>query len=213
MNSHLSSGRSGSPVNEAGSAGGNFFGKFPGRLWQKAALFSIAFFLCAEASRFLSVPNKPFAIFWLPAGLYVAVLLLNETRAWPWLILAALPANLAFDLTVGTNPVVILGFFVANTVQAVTGAWLIRRFVAERPTLATLKELLGLVGFSAVFSSVLGATLGAASLVVAGFSHSFIESWNNWWGALAMGILALSPFILTWLSGPDAYNQRLFQQR
>ena len=213
MNSHLSSGRSGSPVNEAGSAGGNFFGKFPGRLWQKAALFSIAFFLCAEASRFLSVPNKPFAIFWLPAGLYVAVLLLNETRAWPWLILAALPANLAFDLTVGTNPVVIFGFFAANTVQAVTGAWLIRRFVAERPTLATLKELLGLVGFSAVFSSVLGATLGAASLVVAGFSHSFIESWNNWWGALAMGILALSPFILTWLSGPDAYHQRLFQQR
>ena len=213
MDSRFSGGCSDSPANGLKFADGNYSRPFPVTMWQKAVLFSVAFFLCAEASRFLSVPNRPFAIFWLPAGLYVAVLLLNETRAWPWLILAALPANLAFDLTVGTKPVVILGFFVANTVQAVTGAWLIRRFVAERPILASLKEIFGFVGFSAVLSSVLGATLGAATQVAAGVSHSFAESWNNWWGALAMGILALSPLILTWLSGPDAYHQRLFQQR
>src|SRR5580692_5397148 len=109
------------------------------RPWQKAAWFGVAYFFCAEASSFLSARNSPFVTFWLPAGLFLAVLLSNPTRDWPWLALAVLPANLAYDLLYGTKFEVILFFYCANTVQAVTGAWLVRKFVAERPTLATLK--------------------------------------------------------------------------
>jgi integral membrane sensor domain MASE1 len=112
-------------------------------LWQKAALFSLAYFVCAEASKFLSAPHSPYISFWLPAGLYVAALLLNKTRDWPWLVLAAFPANLAFDLIHGTRFVPILFFYGANTTQALLGAWLVRRFVVQIPTLATLKEFCG----------------------------------------------------------------------
>jgi len=169
-------------------------------LWRQAALFGAAYFLCAEASNLLSVRHGVFMTFWLPAGLYVGVLLLNPTRDWPWLCLAAFPANLAFDLIHGTPLIPILIFYFANTLQSVTGAWLVRRFVAERPTMATLKEFIGLMGFAALFSTMLGATVTAAMLVHFGMSQSFMQSWKLVWGDCAMAVLVFTPFLLTWFS-------------
>ncbi|MGD1089464.1 MAG: PAS domain S-box protein [Verrucomicrobiota bacterium] len=171
-------------------------------LWQKAAAFGAAYFLCAEASSYLLARGGTSISFWLPAGLSVAVLLLNRTRDWPWFLLAALPANFIFDLLHDPkpNPAVILLFYGANVIQTVAGAWLVRRFVAERPTLATLKEFAGLLGFAAVFSTIPGAVIGAATLVYSGLSQSFEQSWEIWWGSNAVAILVFTSFILTWFS-------------
>ena len=167
-------------------------------LWQRMTLLGFGYFLCAWLGRFLSGNGGTMVSFWLPAGLYVAVLLLNRTRDWPWLALAVLPANFAFDLLHGTKPVVILCFYCANTIQAVTGAWLVRRFVAECPTLATLKEFTGLAVLAGFFSTMPGALIGAATLKGFGLSESFASSWRIWWGGNVMAILLLTPFILTW---------------
>src|SRR5438045_9315316 len=129
------------------------FRRTPFPIWQRAVLFAAAYFICAEAGALLSVRGSTYVSFWLPAGLYVSLLLLDQRRAWPWLVLAGFPANLIFDLIHGTKIAAVPLFYCANTVQAVAGAWLVRRFVAERPTLATLREFLGLLGFAAVFST------------------------------------------------------------
>jgi len=138
-------------------------------LWQRAAFFSLGYFVCAWAGSFLSARTGNYVSFWLPAGLFVAVLLLNPTRDWLVLALAALPANLAFDYFHDTKPVleVILLFYLANIVQSVTGAWLVRRFVAEKPALATVREFFGLVSLAGVVSTVLGAAVGAGTAAVA----------------------------------------------
>ena len=138
--------------------------------------------------------------FWLPGGLYVAVLLLNPTRNWPWLSLGALLANFIFDHFHGTKLLPMVGFFCANTTEAMLGAILIRRFVADRPTMETLKEVVGLMIFSGVFCSMLGAVIGAATLVHFGLSQSFEQSWQVWWGSNALAVALLAPFILAWLS-------------
>ena len=177
-------------------------------LWQRAVLLGAAYLACAEAGRFLSVPNSTYVSFWLPSALYVAALLLNETRAWPALVLGAFAGNLVFDLLHATPVPATLCFCLTNAVQAVLSAWLIRRFVAEHPTLATLKEFLGFLGFAAVFGSMVGATLGAATLTGFGLSGSYLQSWKVWWGSNAMAILLLSPFILTWFSA-DARGKPL----
>jgi PAS domain S-box-containing protein len=167
-------------------------------LWQKAVIFGAAYFLCAEIGDHLSAHGGGFITFWLPAGLYLAGLLVNRTRDWPWLVLAVLPANFIFDYFYGTRFVETLAFYCANTIQALTGAWLVRRFVAERPSLATLKEFFGLLGLAVVFSAMMGAVIGAATVVHFGFSRSFEQSWKIWWGSNAMAILVLTPFILAW---------------
>ena len=179
-----------------------FFGRSLFPLWQRAALFGATYFICAEAGSYLSARNGIYVNFWLPAGLSIAVLLLNRTRDWPWFLLAAFPANFVFDLLHDPkpNPTVIFLFCCANIIQSTMGAWLVRRFVAERPTLATLKEFFGLLGFAAMLSAMLGAVIGAATLVHFGLSQSFGQSWKVWWGSNAMAILVLTPFILTWFS-------------
>jgi PAS domain S-box-containing protein len=187
-------------MNTADSKPANFSERSPMPLWQRAALFGVAYFICAEAGSFLSVRGGTFLAFWLPAGLFLAVLLLNSTHDWPWLVLAVLPANLLFDHFYGTKFLMILAFYCANAIQAVTGAWLVRRFVAERPTLANLKEFFGVVGFAAIFSSMLGAAIGAGALVYFGLSRSFEQSLKILWGSNAMAVLVLTPFILTWFS-------------
>jgi len=174
-------------------------------LWKKAALFGAAYFFCAEAGSYLSVRNSTYVSFWLPAGLTTAVLLLNRTRDWPWFLLAAFPANFAFDFVHDPKPnfALVFLFYCSNVIQAALGAWLVRKFVAERPTLATLKEFFGIVFFSAMFSAMLGAVIGAGVLVHFGFSKSFEQSWKTWWGSTAMAVLVLTPFILTWFSKPN----------
>ncbi|HUB87993.1 MAG TPA: PAS domain S-box protein, partial [Verrucomicrobiae bacterium] len=162
-------------------------------------LFYISYVISAVVGSSLSATDGTFVSFWLPAGLYLAALLLAEYREWPWLAVTALAANFSFDLWHGTKPEVICFFFAANTIQTVVGAWLVRKFVAERPRLATLKEFAGLLFFAAVFSAMLGAIIGGATLVHFGMSKSFGQSWKIWWGSNAMAILLLTPFILTWL--------------
>jgi PAS domain S-box-containing protein len=169
-------------------------------LWQRAVLFGIGYFICAEAADYLSPRGGAFVSFWMPAGLSIAVLLLSRTRDWPWLLLAIFPANFIFDFIHGTKPTAIFFFYGANVVESFTGAWLVRRFVAERPALRTLKEFIALIFFGAIFNSALGAFIGAATLVYFGLSPSFALSWKLWWGSNVMAILVLLPFILAWYS-------------
>ncbi|HUB86901.1 MAG TPA: hypothetical protein VMB22_03345, partial [Verrucomicrobiae bacterium] len=82
-------------------------------LWRKAALFGVIYIFCAALGSHLSPKGGNFVTFWLPGGLFLAVLLLNPTREWPWLVLAVLPANLIFDHFYGTKFVVILAFYCA----------------------------------------------------------------------------------------------------
>ena len=58
----------------------DIFGQNPSPLWLRVLLFGLGYFLCAEVGRFLSPAGGTYVSFWLPAGLYVAVLLLNERR-------------------------------------------------------------------------------------------------------------------------------------
>ncbi len=191
-------------MNTADSKPADFSERSPMPLWLRAALFGVAYFFCAEAGTYLSARGGTFLTFWLPAGLFPAVLLLSRTRDWPWLVLAVFPANLLFDYFYGTKFLMIAAFYCSNVMGSVTGAWLVRRLVAERPTLGTLKEFFGLLGLAAIFSAMLSSCIAAEALVHFGLSHSFWQSFRILWGSNAMAILVLTPFILTWFPRPGA---------
>lgn len=93
----------------------------PARLWLSFLPFGAAFYACAEVGRMLSVPAFSYVSFWLPAGLCVDVLLPDDTRTWPWFLLAGASANSLFDHWSGTPFVSTLGFYGANTLEAATG--------------------------------------------------------------------------------------------
>ena len=174
----------------------------PNRLydWQAPGLFGTAYYVLAWLGHLLSVPAFSYVTFWLPAGLYTGVLLLYETRSWPRFILVATAANLLFDLPLATPPGVAFGYCCANTSEAVAGAWLLRRFVVARPTLAGFREFFGLLACAALLGPALGTTIAAATLTLAGRSHSFWGTWITWWGNEAISILLVTPLMLAWLA-------------
>ncbi len=181
-------------------------------LWQRAVLFSAGYFACAIAAAGLSPCSGILASFWMPAGLSLAVLLLSRTRDWPWLLLAIFPARLIFGLMQGARPAAIFFFYCADVVEYFAGALLVRRFVAERPTLKTLKEFIALIFLGALLNSALGALIGAATLVQLGLSRSFVLSWKLWWGSNVMAIFVLMPFILAWFSRSNGWHN-IFNSR
>ncbi|HXB58459.1 MAG TPA: PAS domain S-box protein, partial [Candidatus Acidoferrales bacterium] len=189
-----------------------FIRKWTYSLWQRAVLFCAAYFFCAQVGSYLSARGGTYVSFWMPAGLSIAVLLLNRTKDWKWYLLAAFPANFLFDYFHGTKLPAIFLFYIANVIEFVVGAWLVRTFVSECPGLKTLKEFIGFMFFGAVFNSMLSAAIGAATLVHFGISHSFTDSWRVWWGSDVMAILVLAPFILTWFS-PSSDWRNIFNSR
>ena len=184
----------------AGASGGA--GPRGWRLAANALWFGAAFYALAEVSRVLSSPDTSYVTFWLPGGLYVAGLLLSENRAWPWLVLAVLPANYLFDWLHRAPTFLIGWFYLANTAQAVAGAWLVRRFVAHRPTLSSLRELFGVICCTALVAPAIAATIGALALTSSGLNDSFLTSWRIWWWNAVSSVLVVTPVFLAWLGAP-----------
>ncbi|MCA9057433.1 MAG: MASE1 domain-containing protein, partial [Planctomycetaceae bacterium] len=135
---------------------------------------------------YLSVTDSSYVPFWLPAALYLAVLLMYPPAQWHRYLLMALMANAAFDLPSGTPLPAMLGFYTANTIQSLIGAWLLRRLASSQMLVLQLREFLWLVAIGAGLAPFLAAFIGAATVTVSGMGTSFAGAWEVWFANSAM---------------------------
>jgi PAS domain S-box-containing protein len=169
----------------------------------KALLFGLAYFASAEASWFFSSRYGTDVIYWIPAGLLVAALLIADPRDWAALLVAGAVVNVAFDLHNGTPFGMSLIYASVNGVQALVAAVLFQRFVSRAPRLNTIREFLGLVTCSVVIAAGFVGVLTAAALVLTGDTGSFGKSVALGWSGNGMAILTVAPFVLTWFRPRD----------
>lgn len=186
------------------------------RLWSlawRAVLFGIAYLGCAIAGRFCSPPGVPFVTFWLPSGLFVAVLLRQRTRHWVMFVAAGYCANLGFDFANGQTLTVGLLFATGNCLEALVGAGLVRRWVAPRPGLSSVREVAGLVGLAGMVGPMVSATIGTATVVLLEGSSSFTRVWPLWWSGDVLGVVLTAPLILGWRSRAGGWLTWKFSNR
>src|SRR6185369_4748424 len=88
-----------------------------------------------------------------------------------------------------------------NTLEAVVGAALLRRFSFD-PRLARLRDVLLLVALAALASTLISATFGVAAAALASLqrAESYPVFWAVWWVGDAMGALLIAPLICVWAS-------------
>ena len=136
---------------------------------------------------------------WPPSGIALGTLLLLGTRYWPAIALGAFVVN----LTGGIGPLVAASISVGNTLEAVTGAWLLTRLAGFRPSLQRLRDALALTAIGALGSSIIGATIGTTVLALSGYADgiSRVTMWLGWASGDAIGIVVVTPLILAWASG------------
>jgi PAS domain S-box-containing protein len=166
--------------------------------WQAVAAFGLSFWGLAEIGRLFVYLQPSMVMFWLPAGLYTAMLLLNHPRVWGWFAGAAFLAHVAIGAHLKTSWILLPGFFAANTIQAVLGAWLMRRFVTSQPALTTLREFGGFLGLVVAASPLAGAVVVAITGLWIEATGSFVQALEQWWIGQALAVLLIGTTVLAW---------------
>jgi signal transduction histidine kinase len=169
----------------------------------QVAVVAIAYIVAALAGLRLDAVSGFASLVWPPTGIALAAVLLAGTRIWPGIFIGALVAN---SLT-GAPLLAASGVAAGNTLEAVLGAWALRRVPGFRLDLYGLRDVLALIVFAATMSTLVSATIGVASLYLAGLvaPHRLVETWQTWWVGDAIGALLVAPVILVWAKRPRVF--------
>jgi serine phosphatase RsbU (regulator of sigma subunit) len=136
---------------------------------------------------------------WPPTGLALAALVLRGYRLWPGVAIGAFLANSWTGIPLAAT----IGITCGNTLEALAGAYLLRRVAHFRPTLERTRDVLALVALAGALSTSLSATIGVASLVMTGevAVGDLASVWRVWWLGDMGGDLLIAPVLLvgaTW---------------
>jgi PAS domain S-box-containing protein len=145
--------------------------------------------------------NQSVTIIWPPGGIAIAALLLLGRRALPGILAGAFVVNLMTD-----SPPLAAGFIAAgNTLEALTALVLLGR-MGFRPTFERMQDAFAFMVVGAGVSALVSATIGSFTLLVIG-SITIAQLpgiLGNWWLGDALGILVITPLILTWATIPGS---------
>src|SRR5438034_11578742 len=123
------------------------------------------YFIAGKLGLSLAFLNASASPVWPPAGIALAALLLLGYRAWPAIFVGAFLVNVTTAGNVATSLAIASG----NTLEAVSGAWLVNRFadgtsVFDRPQGGFKFALAAVV--RTIVSPILGVTSHARSSIV-----------------------------------------------
>jgi PAS domain S-box-containing protein len=132
---------------------------------------------------------------WPSSGIALAAVLLLGNRIWPGVWLGATLVN----LTVETSAVAALLMGTGNTLEAVAGAALIRRFREDFRSFERGEEVLGFVAAAGV-SGTVAATVATLALATSHglTSAQLLSNWWTWWQGDVSGMIIVAPLILSW---------------
>jgi integral membrane sensor domain MASE1 len=137
-------------------------------------------------------------IVWPAAGVLLFALCVTPPRAWLWLLTLQLAIELLNDFAhaVDFNTRWSVVFAVADSVDAIVGATIARRFIlaAALPRISQVIVFFAAVAIGAGASGILGA-FGAAHVLK---DVSYLHQWQLWWAGNWLGSLAIAPVALTW---------------
>jgi signal transduction histidine kinase len=136
---------------------------------------------------------------WPPTGIALAALLAFGYSLWPGVSLAVLLGSLLTGAPLG----IALGMTLGNTLEALAGAFFLKRFVGFHNEIDRIQDVVGLVLVS-VFSTTISATIGTATLMLTGgVGQEYIANWLTWWIGDLLGALVVTPMLLVWTTLPS----------
>jgi integral membrane sensor domain MASE1 len=158
------------------------------------AALAAVYYLAAKLGLNLAFTTPSVTAVWAPTGIALAAVLLWGYRIWPGVALGAFLANAWTDIPLYTT----LGITAGNTLEALAGAYLLKRFTDFRPSLDRVRDVAALALLAAVVSTIVSATIGVASLLAGGEidTDELASTWRTWWLGDMGGDLVLASAIL-----------------
>lgn len=170
--------------------------KPPAPLWTVLTVVVAAYGAGASLA-FLGFGAPSVVVLFLPAGVTLSALVLNPRRRWPWILAAVAATEVAVDLQHGIAPRWACGFALANTVEPLVGALLLRRFVPAEVDLLRGRDLTAFLACCVGAGPVAGGAIGATTLALS-LGLPWHESFLSFWAGDASGVLTVAGCILAW---------------
>ena len=135
---------------------------------------------------------------WPNSGIALAAMLIFGADVWPFIFVGAFLLNISTAGSLATSIAITFG----NTLEAVAGAWLVRRFASGKDSVFRSLDFLKFAILAGLVSTSLSATVGVTSLCVGGFADwkDYWPVWSTWWLGDMGGDIVVAPVFLLWAS-------------
>lgn len=159
-------------------------------------LLSVVYAAVAKVSLAAAAAHHVVSSVWPPAGIAVFVLVRFGLRFWPGVAIGAFVLNVSNGIT----PLGAIAIAAGNALEAVAGAYLLTRVAHVNRALDRVRDVVALVGYAGLLSTMIAATFGVASLVLTGSApaSTALHLWLVWWTGDAVGVVVVAPLLLTW---------------
>ncbi|SIR48822.1 PAS domain S-box-containing protein [Aromatoleum tolulyticum] len=181
-------------------AGGLVAALVPQSLSMKIGVLAALYFAFGLLATLL-VPSHTFSSpVWPAAGVALAAMLMCGVRCWPGVWLGAFLIDLMQDLSM-VGAMSAASGATGAALQAVGGAWLVRRLLPDLPHLARSRDLARFLFLIGPFACVVSSTIGVWSRV--GFGQMPVDvalgEWLAWWAGDTLGVLLFAPPLLIFM--------------
>lgn len=156
----------------------------------------VVYFVTAKLGLMMDPVGGFATTIWPPTGISLVALTIFGYRLWPGIALGAFLVN----ASAGAPLLAAGGMALGNTLEALLGVYLLRRYTGFRGSLDRVQHVFGFVVLAAGFSTMVSATIGVTSGYLGGVipPSAITRAWQTWWLGDAMGDLVLAPLLLAW---------------
>ncbi|WP_077032735.1 CHASE domain-containing protein [Pelomonas sp. KK5] len=166
---------------------------------------ALSYLLVGWLSMGLAIPPNYATPLYPAAGLALAAMLSYGPRYAGALLVGATAINSIIAEAHGIPSfVAAFGAGCGATLQAVAGAWAIRRVVRQPLLLSEPRDLLLFFGLGAGAACLISPTIGCAALLLSGGigTAQYASTWAAWWLGDTLGVLIGAPIALTLIGQP-----------
>jgi PAS domain S-box-containing protein len=167
----------------------------------RLAFVGLAYFFAHQVAFLFPDAERVLMAIWPAGGIGLAALLLNPRRLWPAISVVLFAGGNAANLLAGRPAVASAGFMIANVLESAACAWLITRWCGGNVRFDRVKDVLVLI-VATTFVNGCSAFIGAGTAAFAS-GTPFWSFWLTWWIADGLGILIVTPFIVSWFESRE----------
>jgi integral membrane sensor domain MASE1/CheY-like chemotaxis protein len=168
---------------------------------------ALVYFLAGKLGLSFAAINASASAIWPPTGIALAAFLIYGPRVWPAIFLAAFLVNITTTGSVLSS----LAIGAGNTLEGLVGAWLVARTARGAACFQQARDVFFFGAFAAGLATTISATVGTASLVLAGEADAGAAAgiWLTWWLGDAAGALVFAPPLVLWHRNRAVVDDRL----
>jgi len=164
------------------------------RNWGEILILAAIYFVTGKIGLSMAYIHPSVTAVWPPTGIALAAILLRGNRIWPGVLLGAFLVNIATAGSIFNT----IGLATGNTLEALAGAYLVKRYANGVNAFDHPKDFLNFVIVAAMVSTTISATFGVTSLCLTGIDQwsDYGRTWLTWWLGDATSDLIVAPLLL-----------------